>query len=208
MRGKIMKNKIIKISCMLIIGLLFQSCGGVNVSEGKIETASTADLTPQDYEPNCVSESLENMQATENTLFEETLGGVSRFYFPGLPRDTILLQPRSKLSLKFIARTYQIGENPMLNQGNLILQSTPNWGLNKGNVVASIKSCARNFEDLNDGCSTTQDDAISKNLKWSIAKTTPNGFCKLIPGKTYFLNIKFSSCNSSAFCAFDFIPNH
>jgi hypothetical protein len=122
------------------------------------------------------------------TSFEASFGFPGQPQFPGRIQGLAAMEisPGTNRSIRFIPRNQTGGTNDMPLFAAMNLRNEQ--GFDQGPISASIKACKGDFRDLGDGCNTTV-NGLSNSLSWSIDPAAPSGFCKLIPGQTYYINI-------------------
>lgn len=120
------------------------------------------------------------------TEFSNTFGFPEAPQFPGRVQGLAALEISvgTNRAVRFTMRGITGGSNNVTPFGSLNLRNEQ--GFPQGPISAAIKSCPGDFRNLGDGCNVVN-NSLSNQLSWTLGNEP--GFCKLVPGQVYYINI-------------------
>lgn len=127
------------------------------------------------------------------TSFEGTFGQTGQPSFPGRLNTpvTVEISPGSNRAVRFVVRA-PTGTQPGPGVNDMPVSGTLNLRNEKddfrGPFSASIKSCPGDFRNLGDGCNVSN-SGFNNSLGWRVDALPGSGFCRLVVGQTYYINI-------------------
>jgi hypothetical protein len=122
--------------------------------------------------------------------FEGVFGGVNRPLFPGSEGNSRIVEisANTVLAVRFVARPVTNIFNDMPARGAFELLNQKETPI--GPTSVSLKRCPGDFRNLGDGCNGVFNSNTNVTPFAAASAAVPgDGFCPLIPGETYYINI-------------------